>query len=68
MCPKKNLKNVTSKELLFMANGTTRYYPQPEGVQLIFGQSLSRYNERGLSGKPFFICAFIKVFAFRWKK
>jgi hypothetical protein len=41
MCPKKNLKNFTSKELLFMANGITRYYLQPEVVQLIFGRPLS---------------------------
>ena len=29
-----------------MANGTTRYYPQPEVVQLIFGESLSRVSAR----------------------
>jgi 3-hydroxyisobutyrate dehydrogenase len=55
MCPKKNLKNFTSKELLFMANGITRYYLQPEVVQLIFGQLLTHMGETG-SGQVTKIC------------
>lgn len=49
-----------------MANGITRYYPQPEVVQLIFGQSLSPINV-GASDAKTVIQTVWNILLFFWR-